>query len=112
VEAAKAPSGPQRRRWPRSLKIFRNALETALAEHSQRIWPFSNEGPEVMAVAEAKVRAEFMAAYPATGDDPKKKADTKSRAFLRTLKAARECGLIMSREVGGVDLLWPTDKPD
>ena len=70
--------------------------------------PFGNEGPEVSAPFD-KVRAEFMAAYPAEGD-AKAKAEAKKKAFSRALKQARDKELICSREIGGIDYLWLVEK--
>jgi hypothetical protein len=63
-------------------------------------------------VADHHVRVEFMAAYPADGEDKKKKTDAKRNAFNRALKTARERELVCSREIAGVDHLWLTDDQD
>jgi hypothetical protein len=97
-------------RWPKSLRVFRSALAAALADKGKMIRPFAGEdGPLVRAVTDNAVRDELLAAYP--GDTP----DAKRKAFKRSLKTARDSGLICSREIAGVDHLWLTDgttKPD
>jgi hypothetical protein len=94
-------------RWPRSLRVFRSAMTTALTGQGKLIQPYENAGPTVRAVPEHAVRTEFMAAYPA---DSQK--DAKRMAFKRALKDARERELICSREVGGLDYLWLVNEPD
>jgi AAA domain len=87
-------------KWPKSLRIFRSALETTLLDHGKPLRTYGSEGPLVQAVTDAEVRAEFLAAYPADNRDAKR------MAFKRTLKDARERGLVGSREIDGVDQLW------
>ena len=93
-------------RWPTSLKVFREALNTALADHSIRAWPFGTEGQEVKAVAVERVRGAFYATYPADGSDEAKRAETKRRTFNRALAGVTGRGLVGSIELSGVDHLW------
>jgi hypothetical protein len=107
-KAAQAPapgSTAARERWPKSLRIFKAALETALAEHGA---PLQVQGSTVMAVAYNHVREEFVATYPADGSDAKDKQHTKRQALFRALTAARTSNLINSREVEGTDYVWLT----
>ena len=97
-------------RWPKSLRIFRKAMETALGD-GKLVKPFG-DGPTVRAVPDTAVRAEFMAAYAADGDDPEQMADTKRKAFRRALSTALERELVVSREIGGVDHFWFADLKD
>jgi hypothetical protein len=99
-----ATAPPAKERWPKSLRVFRAAMKTALTE-GKMIAPFGAEGPTVRAVPEAAVRQEFMARYPAA-------ADAKQKAFKRAIKAALVVDLIASRELQGVDHLWLTDSKD
>ena len=39
-------AGAARERWPRSLRIFKAALETVVIEHGKPMQPFGNEGPD------------------------------------------------------------------
>ena len=109
AERAAGPAATSKKdRWPGSLRVFRSALEVALAEHGKADRPFGYDGPQLRTVPDSAVRDEFVRAYP--GDT----ADAKRMAFKRALKAAREKGLICSREIGGVDHLWliEQDKPN
>jgi hypothetical protein len=91
----------------RSLKVFRSAVQTALADHGKESRPFGNDGPLVRAVPLNFVRSEFLASYPADkGDSEEQKQDAKRKAFTRQLKSASDRSLVCSREVGGVDILW------
>lgn len=93
-------------RWPKSLKVFRDAMRNALAANSTRVRPFGGEGPEVVSVRQTEVRTEFFAAYPAEGDTEAQRADAKKKAFTRAQKSAVDNGLIATRDVLGVPHLW------
>lgn len=86
-------------------------MQVALAEHGEKIWPFGVEGPEVTAVAESRVRTEFVAANPVGGETNEQRTDAK-KAFSRALKTAIDRDLVVSRGRNGVDFLWLTDKAD
>jgi hypothetical protein len=91
----------------KSLKVFRSALQSALADHGKMSRPFGQEGPHVCVVPLSFVRTEFLAAYPAgKGETEKQRQDTKRKAFTRQLDSARERNLVCSREVVGVDNIW------
>jgi AAA domain len=81
------------KRWPKSLLVFRRALENTIAAVGQPIRPFP-EGPEVLATRRDAVRAEFLKIYPA--DDPK----AKGQAFRRCEKDAVAEGLMTARDLG------------
>ncbi|MGX9428505.1 MULTISPECIES: AAA family ATPase [Bradyrhizobium] len=85
-----------RERWPKSLRIFKTALETTVIEHGEPMQPYGNEGPTVRVVPLDTVRFEFARAYPAEGD-AKAKAAAKAKAFKRALQQARERELVCSR---------------
>jgi hypothetical protein len=110
-QSLKQASTATKERWPKSLRIFRSAMHTALAGSGTTSRPFP-DGPPVRMVADHHVRDEFVAAYPADGENEKKKADAKRQAFNRALKTARERELVCSREVGGIDHLWLIDDQD
>lgn len=93
-------------RWPTSLRVFRSSMTTALIEHGKPCRPYGNEGPEVRGVAESAVRAEFGKNYPTDGETEKHRAEAKKKAFGRALKTAMGKGLVVSRDMGGVDHLW------
>ncbi|GEO17431.1 AAA family ATPase [Microvirga aerophila] len=111
-ERSSAPAGTTRERWPTSLRVFQKAMQLALTDHGKRIRPFGIEGPEVLGVAETKVRAEFVAAYPVDGETSEKRSEAKKKAFSRALKNALERELVISRDLAGVDHLWLKDSGD
>ena len=104
--------GGAKDRWPRSLRIFKAAVETTIASHGKPVRPYGSNDPlkdddlTVRAVPLDTVRFEFAAAYPAEGSDAKAKAHAKQMAFTRALKQARDKELVCSREIGGIDYLW------
>jgi hypothetical protein len=51
------------------------------------------------------VRTEFYKQYPADGTE-QQKADTRRKAFGRSVKEAIARGLVASRQVDGVQLIW------
>lgn len=110
--AAEAQPAGKRERWPTSLRVFQRAMQVALTDHGKRTRPFGAEGPEVLAVAEAKVRAEFVAAYPVDGETNETRTDAKRKAFSRSLKAALDRELVVSREIDGTDVLWLREERD
>ena len=99
-------------RWTRSLRIFRAAMATALADHGRTIRPFGSEGAEVKAVVDNDVRTEFMARYVTDAENAKDKTSSKRKAFQRSLTGALERNLIAARDVGGLDHLWFVDDQD
>jgi hypothetical protein len=91
----------------KSIRVFRSAVQTALADHGKDSRPFGNDGPRVRAVPINYVRSEFLASYPADkGESEEQKQDAKRKAFTRQLKSARDRNLVCSREVEGVDTIW------
>jgi hypothetical protein len=92
-------------KWPRSLRIFHQALLTAIITDGEYGTPF-HDGPKVKWVPDYKVKAQFIAAYPSDGDTEAKKKDAKRAAFNRAVKAASERNLIGSRDINGIDHLW------
>lgn len=93
-------------RWPVSLKVFQAAMRAALAEHSRKVHPFGAEGPEVTAVQSAHVRAEFSASYAADGETPAHRTEAKKKAFKRAVESAQNKGLIVVRDLAGIDHFW------
>lgn len=72
-EPAKAP----KEQWPKSLKVFRDAMANALAASGVTVRPFGMVGPEVRAARQTDVRCKFVVAYPADGDTPAQWAEAK-----------------------------------
>jgi hypothetical protein len=63
------------------------------------------DGPSVRACDVEAVRAEFYRQYPADGTD-KQRADARRQAFNRAIRQSQARGLVASREVDGVQLIW------
>jgi hypothetical protein len=102
---------PSLKVWPKSLLIFKRALDKTLGDSGKRMRPFP-DGPEVLAVQLGTVRAEFLKVYPAENEDAKAKAKTKTKAFERAIKQAEEASLICAREIDAEDFktfLWRLD---
>ena len=87
-------------RIPRALRIFRSAMQTALAAHGVPIQP-DNE-TAVQAVAKDRVRAAFRVAYGG-------QAAAQKNAFRRALNAELDRGFIAAREIDGAEHLWRQD---
>ena len=81
------------RRWPKSLAIFKKALDFSIANSGRKLRPFT-DGPEVLAIERETVRAEFLKSYPAEN------AKAKGVAFGRCVNDAIATGLMNSRELG------------
>jgi hypothetical protein len=84
---------PKSKPWPRSLAIFKRALDEAIGNFGMTSTPRAGM-PEVRAVSREKVRAEFFRIYP--GETQKAKRD----AFSRCAKDAVERGIMCSLNVG------------
>jgi hypothetical protein len=81
----------------KSLRMFVEALQSVLRKKGKKVCPDGVN--EVVAVTEPDLRAEFMAIYPASSDE------TKRKAYSRALTEAR-VELVSSRQIGGVDWVW------
>lgn len=106
-----AAAATAKERWPTSLKVFREAMTTALDDAGIRAWPFGAEGQEHCAVPVAKVRAAFAAIYPADGETAELRAAAKRSAFKRAMDAGLKRGVIASIELQGSDHLWFVPEP-
>ncbi len=91
-------------RWTRSMQLLRRVLMTILVDCGREVRPFS-AGPMVRACDVAAVRAEFYRQYPADGNE-KQRADARRQAFNRAIRDSQARGLVASREVDGVQLIW------
>jgi hypothetical protein len=104
-------SGKPARGWPKSLLIFKRALDKTLSDVGKRMRPF-HDGPEVLAAPAGAVRAEFLKAYPTEAADPKLKAKAKAKAFERAIKQAVAVNLVCSRDLAAHDFetfYWRVD---
>jgi len=91
-------------RWTPSVQLLRRILMTILADCGQNLRPFP-DGPPVRVCDVEAVRAEFYKQYAADGTE-KQKADTRRQAFNRSIRESQARGLVASREVEGVQLIW------
>ncbi len=91
-------------RWTPSMQVLRRVLMTILVDCGQNVRPFP-DGPEVRACDIELVRTEFYRQYPADGTE-QQKADARRKAFSRSVKEAMARGVVASREVDGVQLIW------
>jgi hypothetical protein len=91
-------------RWTPSMQILRRVLMTILNDCGEMVRPFP-DGPAVCACDIELVRTEFYRQYPADGTE-QQKADTRRKAFGRSLKEAIVRGVVMSRQFDGVQLVW------
>jgi hypothetical protein len=91
-------------RWTPSMQVLRRVLMTTLVDCGRNVRPFVG-GPEVRACDIELVRREFYRQYPANGTD-KQKADARRKAFSRSLTETTARGLVATREVDGMQLIW------
>jgi AAA domain/Bifunctional DNA primase/polymerase, N-terminal len=91
-------------RWTQSMQILRRVLMIIIGDCGQMVRPFL-DGPTVCACDLELVRAEFYRQYPADGTE-QQKAETRRKAFGRSVKEAIARGVVMSRQVDGVQLIW------
>jgi hypothetical protein len=92
--------------WSKSLRLLRQMLMTMMADHGVDATPFL-DGSVVRAVDVELVRNEFYRQYPADGDE-RQKASARRQAFYRAVKDAQAKGLVTTREVEGIQLIWVT----
>ncbi|MBR0847190.1 AAA family ATPase [Bradyrhizobium diazoefficiens] len=102
-----ASSAPASTKWTKALRVFKAAIENALAAHGRTI---DDEHRPVRAAHDEKVRAEFATIYPASAADANGETDAKRKAFKRALTVALADGLVKSREVDGADYLWLVER--
>jgi hypothetical protein len=99
-------SGSKTKRWPKSLIIFKKALDSALVSSGQKARPFA-DGPEVVAADREAVRSEFFKIYPA--DNVK----AKGQAFRRCEQDAVSASVMGSRAMGQAEatatIFWLID---
>jgi hypothetical protein len=91
-------------RWTPSMQVLRRILMNTLGDCGQDVRPFP-DGPVVRACDVEAVRSEFYKQYPADGTE-KQKADARRKAFGRSINDSQARGLVASREVEGVQLIW------
>jgi hypothetical protein len=90
----------------KNLTLLRRALMETVAKYGIDERPFP-DGPLLRVVDLERVRSEFYAAYPATErGTPEQREDTRQKAFRRSVNSAVNQGLIGSREIRGIQMLW------
>jgi hypothetical protein len=97
-----APEGDTR--WTPSMQLLRRVLMTVLPDCGRKVWPFPDSA-EVCACDLEVVRAEFYRQYPADGT-AQQKAEARRKAFGRSVKEAIARGVVGSREMDGIQLIW------
>jgi hypothetical protein len=85
-------------------RVLRRVLMTTLVDCGENVRPFP-DGPSVRACDVEAVRTEFYRQYPADGTE-KQRADARRQAFNRSIRESQARGLVASREVEGVQLIW------
>jgi len=87
-------------------KKFVQALDICTFDHGERIRPFGEDGPEVLAIDQEIVRREFYAANPGDNEDNTKRANAQRQAFGRGLKDAENKNRVCKREIDGTVWIW------
>ena len=90
----------------KGLQDLKQAVYVALGAARQKLRPFGFEGPLVEATPLDAVRMEFYRAHPAEGDDQQQKKEARRKAFKRQLDKARLRGVVATRDIDGVDMIW------
>lgn len=91
--------------WPRTLRVFQQALLSALDDHGRVDRPFP-DGPVVRLVDREHVRQEFYRRLSVDGDSETKRQNARRQAFSRNVKDAQERQLIGIVVPSDVTLLW------
>ena len=108
---ADQPAIHKARPLPRDAAAYLKALGVVLGAKGEKIRPFGSEGPAAHAVPREDVREEFYRSRPADGEDEKKIAEARRKAFSRGEDVARDRGLISTYEVNGVHFVWLVLEP-
>jgi hypothetical protein len=85
------------------MQVLRRVLMTTLADCGQNVLPFL-DGPQVRACDIELVRTEFYRQWPADGTE--QQIDARRKAFNRSVKDSIARGVVASRQVDGVQLIW------
>jgi AAA domain len=96
--------------WSKSLRLLRRILMATLVTVGKEVCPFL-DGPTVRACDLAAVKTEFNRQYTADGND-RQRADTRRKAFYRAVTDAQAKGLVATREVNGIQLIWLATKTE
>ena len=105
LAAVAGKAGQPTKQWSEHLRIFRQALSTALVNHGKNERPFA-DGPEVKAVTEDQVRAEFNR-IAHVDSPPEKRQDALRKQFSRKLIDAQSKGLVgVHNDAAGHTVIW------
>lgn len=91
--------------WPKSLRLFRRILVSALAASGQEI---DDSGRTVRAVPTDVVRAEFYRQHISDGTEEQRK-EARRKAYHRALKDAQARNLAGCCEISGVQSIWTVE---
>jgi hypothetical protein len=86
------------------MQLLRRVLTGAIADSGKEIRPFV-DGPPVRACDIELVRAEFYRQHPADGTE-KQKTSARRQAFNRSIRNSAARGLVATREIDGIQLIW------
>jgi len=93
LAAVSGESGQPTTQWSDHLRIFRQALSTALINHGKNVRPYL-DGPEVKAVTEDEVREEFNRIAHVDSPTPDKRQEALRKQFSRKLIDAQNKALV------------------
>ena len=102
----KAAEAPERKTWPASTKLLRQAME-AFGNTELPKQPYGADGPTDLG-APRGTRPRRVLQKPPRRErrDPKKRQNAKRQAWNRAVEAAREAKVIGFREIDGEGFLW------
>lgn len=86
-------------RWPKSLTLFKRALDDALLDAGALIHPWPNM-VAVTATDQEEIRTRFYATYPSL------EPGTRRKAFDRALKTALDNSLVTTKTIDGNIMAW------
>ena len=93
-------------RWPKSLQVFKTALDNTLVTTGERLRP-SHDSSEVIAVDIEQVRPEFYKLYLVTkGESEEQKQEARRRAFTRAVDDAQKHQVIGKTNHNGKQMVW------
>jgi hypothetical protein len=102
IEPTLTKDGTPEDRWPKSLRLFRRILASALTAAGQQIQGNANT---VRAVRVDVVRLEFYRQHASDGNEEQRK-EARRKAFYRALKDAQARHLISCCEIEGEQWVW------
>ncbi len=104
IEGGAAIATARPKTWPRSLRLFSEALHEALAVHGADRSLLN--GPTVRAVSVDILRPFFFDRYATGTDDPTKAAEARRKALQRVVQSAVAQGIVISETDQKGEWLW------